>query len=227
MRVVRVLSALIFFSGVLAEVDRESNVFPRWFGWGSSSSSSSDSTPNADSKDATSKVADSLGSTGLGNKAADSAGFGKLPDSGGVGLGNNGVADSKGSAKEGLHSGLVVVRLNDGTTKTTSGKLLTTTTIVQSYTTSISGPTTLFENGVKYVVPGPTILTITDCPCTRTLTFMTSTVTRCVCTTEVSNFDVIPTDDMPFVNFGTKLGIAGFGMTFVTFFLVFLTMVLL
>ncbi|EMR09726.1 hypothetical protein PNEG_01911 [Pneumocystis murina B123] len=219
MRVVGVLSVLAFFSSVLAESEREPSLLPRWFGWGSGGS---DSTPNVDSKE-------------LGNKLPDTKNFedtkGGLKDiKGGVKekdiKGNLKDKDIKGSVKENGHLESVVIKLKDGTTKTTSGKLLTTTTVVASYTTSISGPTTLNENGVKYMVVGPTVLTITDCPCTRTLTFMTSTVTKCVCTTEVTSFDVLPTDDMPFVNFATKSSIAGFGMAFIAFFLVFLTMTL-
>lgn len=51
--------------------------------------------------------------------------------------------------------------------------------VVESYTTYLPEATTLVENNQTYTVTGPTNLTVTNCPCTRTHTYNTKTVTTC------------------------------------------------
>jgi len=55
----------------------------------------------------------------------------------------------------------------------------TTTEVVTQYTTYCPYPTTIVENNQTYVVTEPTTLTISNCPCTRTLTYTTVTETHC------------------------------------------------
>ncbi|GAO46391.1 hypothetical protein G7K_0622-t1 [Saitoella complicata NRRL Y-17804] len=57
--------------------------------------------------------------------------------------------------------------------------LSTTTEVVKSYTTYIPSPTLLVEGFQTYTILSATMLTVTDCPCTRTKVLTTSTVTVC------------------------------------------------
>ncbi|KAK6520942.1 hypothetical protein TWF506_001180 [Arthrobotrys conoides] len=54
-----------------------------------------------------------------------------------------------------------------------------TTTVVSSYVTYCPYPTTITEGGKEYTVTEATTLTVTNCPCTRTLTCSTTTSTSC------------------------------------------------
>lgn len=47
----------------------------------------------------------------------------------------------------------------------------TVTSVVSSYTTYCPAATTVYNNGQAYVANGPTVLTITNCPCTLTQTY--------------------------------------------------------
>lgn len=55
----------------------------------------------------------------------------------------------------------------------------TTTEVVTEYTTYCPYPTTIVENNHTYTVTEATTLTISNCPCTRTLTYATVTETHC------------------------------------------------
>ncbi|KAK6539600.1 hypothetical protein TWF694_009809 [Orbilia ellipsospora] len=55
----------------------------------------------------------------------------------------------------------------------------TTTTVVDSYVTYCPYATTFYEGTQTYVVTAPTTITVTNCPCTRTLTCSTTTTTSC------------------------------------------------
>ncbi|KAG5438209.1 hypothetical protein PCANB_003060 [Pneumocystis canis] len=122
----------------------------------------------------------------------------------------NSNLDPVKDSKQGKLSKSHVVKLPDGSTKTTVGDTVVKTTIVMSYTTSIPWPTVFVQNKKTYTVPEPTVLTVTDCPCTLTSTFFTTTQTKCVCTTEVVNLQVIPTNDMPIVNAAPRIGLGSF-----------------
>jgi len=60
-----------------------------------------------------------------------------------------------------------------------NGTVSTTTTVVSSYVTYCPYPTTITENGYEYTVTEATTLTITNCPCTRTMTCSTTSTTSC------------------------------------------------
>ncbi|KAF2227241.1 hypothetical protein BDZ85DRAFT_988 [Elsinoe ampelina] len=49
-----------------------------------------------------------------------------------------------------------------------ANRTVSITEVVQSFTTFCPGPTTLVYNGQSYVATGPTVLTVTNCPCTVT-----------------------------------------------------------
>ncbi|KAG8628625.1 hypothetical protein KVT40_002490 [Elsinoe batatas] len=49
-----------------------------------------------------------------------------------------------------------------------ANRTVSVTQVVQSFTTFCPGPTTLVYNGQSYVATGPTVLTVTNCPCTVT-----------------------------------------------------------
>lgn len=56
---------------------------------------------------------------------------------------------------------------------------ITTTEVVTQYTTYCPYATTIVENNHTYIVTEATTLTISHCPCTRTLTYTTVTETHC------------------------------------------------
>jgi hypothetical protein len=60
-----------------------------------------------------------------------------------------------------------------------NGTVSTTTTVVSSYVTYCPYPTTITENGYEYTVTEATTLTVSNCPCTRTLTCSTTSTTSC------------------------------------------------
>lgn len=73
---------------------------------------------------------------------------------------------------------------------------VTTTEVVTAYTTYCPEPTTIVEKNVTYTITKPGTVTITDCPCTRSKTYTTTTVTTCPV---VSGTPVLPSTVKPIV----------------------------
>ncbi|KAG5356717.1 hypothetical protein CJU90_2061 [Yarrowia sp. C11] len=69
----------------------------------------------------------------------------------------------------------------------------TETNVVTAYTTYCPYPTEIVEGNKTYTVTEATTLTITDCPCTRTTTVVTETLTTC----PVSEFPTEPITEGP------------------------------
>ena len=84
---------------------------------------------------------------------------------------------------------------NNGTELTTGtvSIIKTETNVVTAYTTYCPYPTEIVEGNKTYTVTEATTLTITDCPCTRTTTVVTETITTC----PVSEFPTEPITEGP------------------------------
>ncbi|TKX21437.1 hypothetical protein C1H76_6511 [Elsinoe australis] len=63
----------------------------------------------------------------------------------------------------------------------------TVTEVVSSYTTYCPGATSVVQNGQTYVATGPTVLTITNCPCTVTRAVTSVPTNPAAATTPVTN----------------------------------------
>lgn len=88
----------------------------------------------------------------------------------------------------------------------TSQFVTTSTQVVTAYTTYCPDSTTFTEGNKTYTATGPTTLTVTDCPCTRTHTFTTQYVTVCASDTP----SVIPsqTTNVEISNGGARPGLS-------------------
>jgi hypothetical protein len=76
---------------------------------------------------------------------------------------------------------------------------ITSTSVVESYVTYCPEATTITEGNKTIVVTKPGTITITDCPCTRTSTKKTVTVTTCPVSngTPVLPSSIVPVTSQP------------------------------
>ncbi|KAF5096899.1 hypothetical protein D0Z03_001525 [Geotrichum reessii] len=76
---------------------------------------------------------------------------------------------------------------------------ITSTSVVESYVTYCPEATTITEGNKTIVVTKPGTITITDCPCTRTSTKKTVTVTTCPVSngTPVLPSSIVPVTSVP------------------------------
>ncbi|KAG5518487.1 hypothetical protein PMAC_002883 [Pneumocystis sp. 'macacae'] len=203
MKIIRAFFTLVLFS--VAWGAHERRFFSGWFGSKGKSQTDSPALPTPSPNlnqlpDSVSGLPPTPG-LGSGNSAGIDSGSSNQPNAG-----------SQADSKQAKHLSTVVVHLPDGTTKTTSGTVVVTQTVVDSYTTFIPTPTVLVENGDSYTVTAATTLTVSKCPCTREVTLLLSTATKCVCTTEVVHFEAIPTSDVLLVNTAGRAKIGALGI---------------
>ncbi|KAH8153673.1 uncharacterized protein LAJ45_02486 [Morchella importuna] len=88
----------------------------------------------------------------------------------------------------------VSANVTNGTTTTAEH---TVTQVVTQYTTYCPLPTEVVEGNKTYTVTEPTTLTISNCPCTRTMTYTTVTSSVCPGGCSPSGTGALPTVSAP------------------------------